>query len=129
VTTGLADEAHNFASAGGTDIHQSISLVQGNYTVVMQWDDGSDFDETQTDLDIYLSNEEGTTLFGFNRDNTGEEPIEVLPFTDTSETAESNIMIIRASGSGPVTFKCIVFRGLLTMNEYANIGSSKKLNL
>jgi hypothetical protein len=122
--SGLTGAAHNFAGVDGDDIMQSISVDEGNYLVVLQWDDGSDFGSTTTDMDIYLANTGGTTLFGFNRVNTGGDPIEVLPFTVGPGGAEANLVIMKASGAETVRFKYIVFRGQLTMNEYAGTGSS-----
>ena len=72
---------------------------------------------TLNDLDIYLTGVNGTTLFGFNRNNLGGDPIEILPFTVTANT-QANILIIRASGTTPVNFKYVVFRGDLTINEH-----------
>ncbi|HPE58286.1 MAG TPA: S8 family serine peptidase, partial [Bacteroidales bacterium] len=121
--TGLSGTAHNFA-ASGTDIYQSISVDEGNYTVVLQWDDGSGFSSTQTDLDIYLANDNGSTLFGFNRNNIGGNPVEVLPFTVGPGGAETNILILKSAGLTNVRIKYIVFRGQLTMNEYATVANS-----
>jgi hypothetical protein len=122
----VTGSAHNFntTGTGDADIYQSISLMQGNYTIVLQWNDGSDFSSTSTDLDIYLANENGTRLFGFNRVNTGGAPVEVLPFTVTSDSALTNIMIVRESGNDDIFFKYIVFRGNLVFNEYNEEGSS-----
>lgn len=117
---GITGMAHNFAGGGnGTDIYQSISLTPGNYTVVLQWDDGTPENFTATDFDIYLTKENGATLFGFNRVNTGGAPIEVLPFTVLGDNVLSNLMIVRASGSGPAFLKYIIFRGDIQINEYA----------
>ncbi|NTW26077.1 MAG: S8 family serine peptidase, partial [Lentimicrobium sp.] len=121
---GTSGQAHNFAGSNGSDILQSISVAEGNYTVVLQWDDGGDFYSTSTDMDIYLVNGNGSTLFGFNRNNIGKSAIEVLPFTVAPGGAQANIMIINSSGSSNVLVKYIVFRGELTMNEYGNSGSS-----
>lgn len=117
---GISGEAHNFAAlAGGTDIYQNISLTEGNYTLVLQWDDGTPGNTTASDFDIYLTKDNGTTLFGFNRVNTGGAPAEILPFTVIGDVAQTNIMIVRASGSGPALLKYIIFRGNATINEYA----------
>jgi subtilisin family serine protease len=122
--SGLSGTAHNFAGNAGYDIYQSISLLEGNYLIVLQWDDGSDFGSTATDLDIYLTNNSGNALFGFNRVNTGGDPIEVLPFTVGAGGAQANLVILKAGGAEDVRFKFIVFRGQLTMDEYANVGNS-----
>jgi hypothetical protein len=125
---GITGQAHNFAGGtGGTDIYQSISLTAGNYTVVLQWDDGTAGNQTNSDFDIYLSRPNGTTLFGFNHVNTGGAPIEVLPFTVTGDSAQTNLMIIRSAGTGAATLKYVVFRGNIVINEYANSGGSSTL--
>jgi hypothetical protein len=121
----ITGQAHNFAgSNGGTDIYQGISLTPGNYTVVLQWDDGTPGNYTNSDFDIYLSRENGTTLFGFNRVNTGGAPIEVLPFTVVGEDAQTNFMIIRASGTGSALIKYIIFRGDIQINQYVTSSST-----
>jgi subtilisin family serine protease len=113
---------------GGGDIYQRISLTPGNYTIVLQWDDPL-YSLRQTpgasvDLDIYLSNTDGTTLFGFNRNNLGGDPFEVLPFTVSGGNAVTNLMIIRAAGTANVNLKYVVFRGDVFINEYNTVGNS-----
>ncbi len=116
---GIEGTAHNFADdEGGTDIYQSISLTEGQYTIVLQWDDGTPGNFTNSDFDIYLANEDGSTLFGFNRNNEGGAPLEVLPFTVAAETAETNFLITRASGTSTTNLKYIIFRGEVAINEY-----------
>ena len=125
---GIAASAHNF---GGNDVFQSITLQPGNYTIVLQWlDDIYSLGQTaqggtKNDLDIYLTpNTDGTALFGFNRNNTNGDPIEILPFTLTS-TVTTNILIINNTvGSNPARFKYIVFKGDITFNEYSTGNST-----
>lgn len=122
--SGITGFAHDF---GGGDINQSLSLAPGTYTIVLQWDDDIYSLDPSTlgaknDFDIYLTDNSGNILFGFNRNNLGGDPIEVMPFTVTS-SSQSNIMIIRAAGSGIVDLKYIVFRGEPVINEY-NAGTS-----
>ncbi|MEO8762989.1 MAG: S8 family serine peptidase [Ginsengibacter sp.] len=122
---GITSRVHNFGSGNP---FQTLTLSPGNYTIVLQWDDniyslGGSATGTQTDLDIYLTDNLGATLFGFNRNNIGGDPIEVLPFTVTAPTTAS---IIIALAAGPpnvnVKFKYIVFRGNPVFTDYA--GSS-----
>ena len=99
---------------------------------MLQWDDDFYSDETgpqgtpsgaQLDLDIYLADENGTILFGFNRDNNGDEvleggdPIEVLPFTvELPEGATgtiANLLIESADGPTNANFRYVVFRSPL----------------
>ncbi|MEO6490539.1 MAG: MBG domain-containing protein [Ferruginibacter sp.] len=128
---GLTGKAHNF---GGGDILQSDSLkgtllTPGVYTIVLQWVDdiyslGTSTTGTVNDLDIYFGGNNGTSLFGVNRNNLGRDPIEVLPYIVTSDTV-MNIVIVNASGtsSANLRFKYVVFRGDLKINEYQQ-GSS-----
>src|SRR5688572_731704 len=124
--SGITGTAHSF---GPGDIFQKITLGPGVYTIVMQWDDPIySLGQVQTgainDLDFYLTTDAGTTLFGFNRNNLGTDPVEVLPFTVLEEST-TNIMVIRAAGLTNVNFKLIVFRGdKLLFNEYNPSGSS-----
>ncbi len=120
---GITGSAHNF----GGSIYQNISLTPGTYTIVLQWQDsiysiGQTTTGTMNDLDIYLTDTAGRTLFGFNRNNLGGDPIEVLPFTVTANT-NTNLMIVRAAGSSNLAFKYVVFRGNLTINNFKS-GSS-----
>ncbi len=123
---GVVGQAHNFASGfgGGTDILQSIKLYEGEYTVVLQWDDGTGGTTTNSDFDIYLAGTSGNLLFGFNRMNVGGDPIEILPFTVTADSVLSNFMIVRETGSAPATLKYVVYRGLLKINEYSGLTAS-----
>ncbi|MFT6998430.1 MAG: hypothetical protein ACJAQ4_002191 [Cryomorphaceae bacterium] len=122
----LTGEAHNFAAdEEGNDIYQNITVDSGDYTLVLQWDDGTpEFDNTASDFDIYLVNNEGEILFGFNRDNTGGSPFEVLPFTVQADNTFANFLIVRASGSAPAFLKYIVYRGDVLINEYATPNAS-----
>ena len=120
----LTGNAHDF---GGGDIYQSVSLQPGNYLMVLQWQDsiysiGQTSTGTTNDLDFYLTDDLGNTLFGFNRNNIGGDPIEIMPFT-VQQPTQSNILIVRESGSDNVPFKLLIFRGGLTFNEY-NTGTS-----
>ena len=122
----LAGSAHDFNGAG--DIYQRISLVPGTYTIVLQWQDsiyslGQTSTGTTNDLDIFLTDDNGKTLFGFNRNNIGGDPLEVLPFTVT-QNATTNVLIVRSSGLTNVRFKYVVFRGDLTIMEHPNGNST-----
>ena len=125
---GITGRAHRFAPG---DIFQNDSLKgsilqPGIYTIVLQWDDNiyslAGTAGTTHDLDIYLTDDNGVTLFGFNRNNLGGDPLEVLPFTVTANTA-TNILIVDATADPALTtstvrFKYVVFRGDLKINEH-----------
>lgn len=113
--TTLTGQVHDFGSGNP---FQTLNLDPGNYTIVLQWDEdiyslGAASSGTQTDLDIYLVDNFGSTLFGFNRNNIGTDPLEVLPFTVTFPTT-ARLLITKASGASNPHFKYIVFRGKLT---------------
>ena len=114
---GLSGSFHNF---GNGDTYQNISLADGSYVIVMQWVDSPN---AKNDFDIYLANDNGTTLFGFNRNNIGTEPIEILPFIVQGGGANTNILINRASGTENPIIKYVVFRGEIVINEF-NTGNS-----
>ncbi len=79
--SGLSGQAHNFAGTSGTDVYQNVTVPEGSYTIVLQWDDGQPYGNAMADIDIYLARDDGSPLFGFNRDNTAGRQLEVLPFT------------------------------------------------
>jgi len=123
---GLSGVAHDFSGTG--DVYQHLTLPSGNYTIVLQWADsiysmGQTETGTRNDLDIFITDPTGTTLFGFNRFNTGGDPIEVLPFTVTGGTATANLVIVKSSGPDDVNFKYAIFQGEATIDEY-NQGTS-----
>ncbi len=122
----ITGTAHDFSGDG--DIFQSVMLPEGNYTLVLQWDDDSDIsmNTTTTDLDLFLSDDVGFSLLGFNRENVGGFPIEVVPFSVIGDSVQANIVIARASGTVPVHFKYMLFRGgsQFRMLEYGGDGSS-----
>ena len=102
-------------------LFRSITLVPGTYTVVLQWSDsiysiGQTTTGTAYDVDFYLTKDNGKTLFGFNRNNIGGDPIEVLSFTVTENTT-SNFLVV-SNSNAPVFFKYVVFRGELVINEH-----------
>ncbi len=129
IPAGIAVTAHNF---GGGDKFQSVTLNPGDYTIVLQWlDDIYSLGQTSTggtkhDLDIYLTpNTDGSALFGFNRNNTNGDPIEILPFT-LNTTVTTNVFITNNTvGSNPARFKYIIFRGGdIVFNEYSTGNST-----
>lgn len=121
---GISGEAHNFA---GGDVYQSITLQPGTYTIVLQWEDpwySLGQVGASHDLDIYLSNVNGQTFFGSNRNNLGGDPIEVLSFSTQDYNPTTELIIARAAGMGPVKFKYVVFRGQISINEYKTPAST-----
>lgn len=118
--------AHNF---GGGDVLQRVNFsAKDDYTIVLQWDDGiyssGVSSGSQNDLDIYLTDDAGNILVGYNRNNLGRDPIEVLPISVKSNGASANLMIVRAAGSTPVKFKYIVFSGDMRIEEFKSDSST-----
>ncbi|MEO6135037.1 MAG: MBG domain-containing protein [Ginsengibacter sp.] len=130
VPEGYSGKAHDF---GGGDILQSDSvkgteLNPGIYTIVLQWEDdiySLNGSGTSNDLDIYLADENGNPIVGYNRDNTGGDPFEILPFSVTGNTVVNIMIINRSPNPTPgLRFKYVVFRGDLKINEYSSESST-----
>ncbi|HSB92146.1 MAG TPA: S8 family serine peptidase [Flavitalea sp.] len=107
---------------GPNDPFQKLTLDKGSYTIVLQWQDsmysnGQTTTGTRNDLDMYLTYDNGKTLFGFNHNNTGNDPIEVLSF-NVREPSTTNIMIVKASGPDNPLIKYVIFRGEAVIEEY-----------
>jgi hypothetical protein len=129
---GLTGRVHNF---GGGDYLQNVGVTgtaanPGVYTIVLQWQDdiyslGESTTGAVNDLDIYITDKAGKIMYGFNKNNIGADPIEVLGFKAVG-TTELNIMVVNATGatSNPARFKYLVFRGDLKINEYNSNGST-----
>jgi hypothetical protein len=126
---GITGTAHNF---GGGDIYQNVLLRPGIYTIVLQWEDdiyslGETVDGgTNNDLDIYITDNSGRILFGFNRDNRGGDPLEILSFSVSSAVTSvaANIMVVKANtNTDNIRFKYVIFRGEGDILEH-NTGSS-----
>jgi hypothetical protein len=119
-------KAHNF---GGGDVFQKIRLAPGNYLFVLQWTDNiysAGEGGTVHDVDFYLTpNTNGTSLIGYNRDNTNGNPIEFIPTTVTgTDSVDYNIFIVNNTiTSDPQRIKMVVFRGSVRFMEYS-IGNS-----
>ncbi|MEP7143520.1 MAG: MBG domain-containing protein [Ferruginibacter sp.] len=127
---GIRGTAHNFRGSAGNDVFQSVNLSPGNYVIVLQWLDDiyslgqTSSGGTKNDLDIYLTpNTDGTALFGFNRNNTNGDPIEILPFAITSPVQTNILITNNTTSSNPARFKYVVFKGDIKINEYQS-GSS-----
>lgn len=125
---------HRFGDGKST---QSIKVFPGQngpavYMIALQWEDPVySIDQTGSlfDLDIYLK-DFGVPLFGFNRNNTNGDPIEILSFTITEETTV-DLVIAREcescsdlDGNTGIKFKYVVFRGELDPNDPNGINSS-----
>lgn len=132
--SGIIGSPHDFGNGDyyqavtvGNSIDENKGINEEHYTIVLQWEEiGSSFSNTNTDLDIYLMNEDGSGRVGYNRINTGGYAIEVLPFVVKKETT-TNIVIVNASGSNSVTFKYVVFKGSIEINDNQGNNSSSTI--
>ncbi len=116
--TGISGVLHDFSIG---DVLQSIDLKSGEYTIALQWDG---LRPTDTDLDIFITDENGNNPVGFNRDNVGGEPIEVFSFSVKNTTVKpANIVISKVKGRDNVKFKYIVFRGGTLISTNQNNGN------
>ena len=102
---------HDF---GGGNSLQQLQLEPGQYIIALQWEDDfyslGSLTGAKNDLDIYLANDNGSILYGFNRNNLGADPVEIMPFVVVNPTT-TNLVIERAAGNGTqVPFKYVVFR-------------------
>ncbi len=117
---------HDFGSG---DFLQEIQLKKGDYLIGLQWDTPFYSDEPEpngnpqgslVDMDIYVADPNGNILFGFNRNNIGEDPIEILAFTVVTEQTTANLVIEmpeNLSGNPNVRFKYIVFQSPGSLTE------------
>ena len=115
---------HDF-SLGGGDTAQQVTMEPGYYRIVLQWEgDWYSLGETanggaDTDLDIYLVDDQGNIIVSNNDKDVTRDPMESLYFTIEDGTAASNIVIHRASGDRNVKFKYIIFEGnFIDFEEY-----------
>jgi hypothetical protein len=118
-------EVHLFGP-GDTDqkltVYPTQPGVTTHYTIALQWDDplySIGETGTQYDLDIYLKNFQEVPLFGFNRNNIGGDPIEVLSFTVSTQTDISLVISRECDSCTPanIRFKYVIFRGELNPND------------
>lgn len=131
----IGKTAHDF-SVNGTpvDIFQHVTLPPGDYTIVLQWVDDiystGVIQGTKFDLDMFwTSNTDGTALKGFNRDNRFGDPLEILPFTISSTTDASFLIVNNNPGTlgnatdNPARIKYVIYRGDVKIEEF-NEGTS-----
>lgn len=124
--------AHNFATDGGVDIYQQITVPEGvGFNLMLQWDSPaysiSGSSGSQNDLDIFIFNKQHTRILAASAfDNIGKDPIEDLYFLNDVGSGEAvfDIVITKASGAAPQTMKYIILNSIDgIIGEYAT-GSS-----
>ncbi len=129
VFTNLSVNGENVHNLGGGDYLQSFTAAPGRWVIVLQWQNpvySETASGTNVDLDISLALDNGTSFIQLSKDNTGLDPVEILPFTITgTEPQTTNIKIVNASGTESVPFKYVVYGGLdFTFNDA--VGNSYK---
>jgi len=104
LSSGSDTRAHVFGtnSDGSPDVLQRFSVESGKvYMIVLQWDEplASQVNTlgANSDLDIYIVDDQGRLLVGNNRINEEGDPTEIIVFQATA-TGEANIMITSANG-------------------------------
>lgn len=120
----IASSAHDFSGTG--DIYQRLRLKAGTYSIVLQWQDNiyslAQTQGTVNDMDMYLIDQGGERI-GFNRNNYGGDPFEILSFSikhpDPTQYIEADLLITKANinSSNPL-IKYIIFRGDAIIDEY-----------
>lgn len=118
--------AHVFGTNtdGSEDIFQQISVVPGTYLIVLQWQENAaseiNSQGANSDLDLYIVDNQGRLLVGNNRFNLNGDPTEIIVFQALGE-GTANIMITSADGSIPagLPFRYVAFRSNgLDITEY-----------
>ncbi|ULQ58280.1 S8 family serine peptidase [Flavihumibacter rivuli] len=102
----------------GTDSIQQIRVNRkGSYMIILQWQDefysAGETNGTNYDLDIYLTDITGKNILGYNRNNEGSDPLEILSFEVDNPTTVF-LKVVKAKGpSTPadIKYKYIIFRG------------------
>lgn len=117
------------------DTLQKIRVnAAGSYIIVLQWDD--DFYSTNVgslsntgakfDVDVYLTDYTGKNILGYNRINTGSDPLEVLPFSVVDATTVY-LKVVKANGpttGADIAYKYILFKGSGSILDAPNANPS-----
>ncbi|RLD21239.1 MAG: hypothetical protein DRI69_04640, partial [Bacteroidetes bacterium] len=102
-----------FHDFGGGNNLQHIDLGVGEFFIVLQWEDSfysiDGAPGAASDFDIFLADDFGVPIYGFNKNNIGADPVEIMPFYVVNPTT-TNIKIQRVSGSGTPKLKYIVYK-------------------
>ncbi|MEM9219798.1 MAG: S8 family serine peptidase [Cyanobacteria bacterium P01_F01_bin.150] len=123
-------EAHDFDPGEGVDIFQSVTIPVGaQVSLAFQWDSPffsvSGGEGSQNDFDIFLLNANNSAVVAASTDpNIGNDPAEILSFTNTGEFGTSfNLVIGKFSGADAGLMKYVGF-GNLTINEFDTASST-----
>ncbi len=121
-------EAHDFDPGPDVDTCQSVTIPAGSELVLaFQWDQPyfsvSGPPGSASDIDIVITDQtcEDVVARG-DVNNIGNDPIEVMQFTNSSRTGSFNLMILRFSGPSPGLMKTIISNRKgqpITINEFS----------
>jgi subtilisin family serine protease len=122
----LGGRAHDFDPSPTIDIFQRFTLGPGEIMVLsLQWDQPfasiSPGKGAQNDIDIYVLNAaQNTVLGGSNLNNVGNDPRELLFFSNNSLTTNDyNLMILRREGAAPGLMRYVQLEDIATIREFA----------
>ena len=116
--------AHDFDPGPVVDIFQTVTLPTGTTLSSFQWADRyfsvSGFPGAQTDLDVAVFDMMGNFLFGTFTRNVGNDPVEVVGFTNNSGApVQIQVAIGKFSGPDPGLMKYVALRSSFVINEFA----------
>jgi Ca2+-binding RTX toxin-like protein len=126
----FSSSLHDFDPGAGVDTLQSVTIPIGATALIaLQWDQPfkavTGTIGSANDLDIFLFNSAGTTQVASSfDDNLGQDPLEILAFTNNTNSTQFNLAISKfGGGPNPGKLKYIGFRGV-TINEFATRSST-----
>lgn len=110
-------EFHDFNPGPGVDAFQSITIPAGaGIGLSFQWDSPffsvSGGAGSPNDLDIFLYDSSGTNVLASSTEsNIGQDPLEILSFTNQGTTSEFNLAISTNSGPYAGLMRYVVLAG------------------
>lgn len=123
----VTQEAHDFDPSAEVDICQEVNIPAGeSISISFQWDEPffsvSGAPGSTSDLDILLFDEACDTnsepLAAGGDINIGQDPIEILTYTNNGTDSTFNLVILKSSGPNPGLMKTIDASEVLSYNEY-----------
>lgn len=126
---GLFGERHDFNPGAGVDTTQRITVPPGaTLSLSFQWDQPfnsvSGPPGSANDLDIFLFTPGGTLVSQSSFNNLAGDPVEVIVYTNTSGSANLDLVIEKFSGASPGLMKYIGFRNIDITEWDTNSGTT-----
>ncbi len=132
--SGVAGQAvdsvlHDFDPGNGVDTMQAITVPAGGTLFVsFQWDEpyASAYGGagSSSDLDIFLLNSVGAVVAAGADNNLGNDPIEVLAFSNSGPETSFDLAIQLFAGEAPALMKYVYFGQPDSIQEYATDSST-----